>query len=91
MTATDVICKFNQSGFCKFRSYCRKQHVNEVCHDMTSSVPIPPAFSDIPKYAGTLVTLKDASLAIIVLIYTFQVQALVLTNMTSKYVILKIK
>ena len=26
-----VVCKYFQSGFCKFQEYCRKQHVKELC------------------------------------------------------------
>ena len=25
------ICKFNQTGFCKFREHCRKKHENTIC------------------------------------------------------------
>ena len=31
MATVETICKFNQSGFCKFLSHCRKQHVMEIC------------------------------------------------------------
>ena len=31
MATIETICKFNQSGFCKFLSQCRKQHVMEIC------------------------------------------------------------
>jgi hypothetical protein len=31
MATSETICKFNQSGFCKFRSHCRKQHFMETC------------------------------------------------------------
>ena len=31
MKTPDSICKFNQHGFCKFQSYCRKMHVSEHC------------------------------------------------------------
>ena len=27
------ICKYNQTGFCKFRANCKKVHNNEVCND----------------------------------------------------------
>ena len=27
------ICKYNQTGFCKFRENCKKLHNNEVCND----------------------------------------------------------
>ena len=27
----ETICKFNQYGFCKFLSQCRKQHINDIC------------------------------------------------------------
>ena len=25
------ICKFNQSGFCKYQTHCRKQHIMDIC------------------------------------------------------------
>ena len=25
------VCKYNQTGFCKFRERCRKRHNNEIC------------------------------------------------------------
>ena len=25
-----MICKFNQTGFCKFKQLCKKEHVNEI-------------------------------------------------------------
>jgi hypothetical protein len=31
MATTETICKFNQYGFCKFLSKCRKQHINDIC------------------------------------------------------------
>ena len=31
MATIETICKFNQSGFCKFLSHCRKQHVMDIC------------------------------------------------------------
>ena len=31
MATSDTVCKFNQSGFCKFQSHCRKQHFMEIC------------------------------------------------------------
>ena len=27
------ICKFNQSGYCKFRQMCHKQHENQICQE----------------------------------------------------------
>ena len=27
----DLICKFNQNGFCKFKQHCKKKHDNEIC------------------------------------------------------------
>ena len=26
-----LICKFNQTGFCKFKQHCEKRHVDEIC------------------------------------------------------------
>ena len=31
MATAETICKFNQSGFCKYQSNCRKQHIMEIC------------------------------------------------------------
>ena len=31
MATHESICKFNQSGFCKYQEHCRKQHVMDVC------------------------------------------------------------
>ena len=28
------ICKFNQTGFCKFKEHCRKKHENEICENI---------------------------------------------------------
>ena len=36
--ATETICKFNQSGFCKFQSHCRKQHYMEICTNTQCSM-----------------------------------------------------
>ena len=38
MATCETICKFNQSGFCKFQSHCRKQHVMEVCTNTQCSM-----------------------------------------------------
>ena len=35
MATTETICKFNQYGFCKFLSNCRKHHINENCLENT--------------------------------------------------------
>ena len=32
----DTICKYNQSGFCKFRKTCDKRHDNEICNNITN-------------------------------------------------------
>ena len=32
MTENDV-CKHNQTGFCKYRQQCTKEHVNEICNE----------------------------------------------------------
>ena len=31
MATHESICKFNQSGFCKYQEQCRKQHVMDIC------------------------------------------------------------
>ena len=31
MAANESLCKFNQSGFCKYKDHCRKQHVMDIC------------------------------------------------------------
>ena len=31
MATSETVCKFNQSGFCKFLTQCRKQHVMNIC------------------------------------------------------------
>ena len=33
MATVQTICKYNQSGYCKFVSLCRKQHVMEICQN----------------------------------------------------------
>ena len=33
MATNETICKFNQFGFCKFLSNCRKHHINENCQE----------------------------------------------------------
>ena len=32
-----TICKFNQTGFCKFKQFCKKEHVNEMCESQSES------------------------------------------------------
>ena len=34
MATSENICKFNQSGFCKFQSHCRKQHIMDICKNI---------------------------------------------------------
>ena len=34
-TMEDTICKYNQSGFCKFQNNCDKKHDNEICANIT--------------------------------------------------------
>ena len=29
--AQQNVCKYNKYGFCKFRTTCRKQHIEEIC------------------------------------------------------------
>ena len=36
--STETICKFNQRGFCKFRSMCRKRHIIEVCQKINCDI-----------------------------------------------------
>ena len=31
MATSETICKFNQTGYCKYESHCRKHHVTEIC------------------------------------------------------------
>ena len=31
------ICKYNQSGFCKFGERCNQMHINTVCNKLTCS------------------------------------------------------
>ena len=31
MATIETICEFNQTGFCKFLSHCRNQHVMDIC------------------------------------------------------------
>ena len=38
MATPEIICKFNQSGFCKFQSHCRKEHSMEICTYMQCSM-----------------------------------------------------
>ena len=38
MATPESICKFNQSGFCKFQSHCRKQHIMEICSNTQCSM-----------------------------------------------------
>ena len=32
MTENEV-CKHNQTGYCKYRQQCTKEHVNEICNE----------------------------------------------------------
>ena len=34
MSAVNNVCKHNQTGFCKFRQDCKKDHVNETCRNI---------------------------------------------------------
>ena len=36
--AVEIICNYNKFGFCKFGENCRKQHVNEICEEMSCDV-----------------------------------------------------
>ena len=38
MATSETVCKFNQSGFCKFQSHCRKQHVMKICTNTQCSM-----------------------------------------------------
>jgi hypothetical protein len=31
--AAQNVCRYNKFGYCKFGEVCRKQHVDELCHD----------------------------------------------------------
>ena len=31
---SNKICKFNQTGFCKFRVHCEKKHEDQVCDEI---------------------------------------------------------
>ena len=33
MATAETICKFNQSGFCKFLTHCRKHHIMDTCQN----------------------------------------------------------
>ena len=33
--ATQSLCNYNKFGFCKFREVCRKQHVKELCEELS--------------------------------------------------------
>ena len=35
METPDMICKYNQSGFCKYQDHCRKQHISTICQNLT--------------------------------------------------------
>ena len=41
MATIETICKFNQFGFCKFLSHCRRHHVNEICLEMCNNCNCP--------------------------------------------------
>jgi hypothetical protein len=30
-----IVCKFNQTGFCKFKEHCRNEHNNETCENLS--------------------------------------------------------
>ena len=34
MADPNTICKFNQTGYCRYQSHCRKQHVMELCSNL---------------------------------------------------------
>ena len=36
----DGVCKYFQSGYCKFRDCCRKQHVKEICRTTTCNITL---------------------------------------------------
>ena len=33
--ATQVICRFNKYGYCRYKEMCRKQHINEKCENIS--------------------------------------------------------
>ena len=38
MATIETICKFNQTGFCKFVSHCRNQHIMDICPNKKCSI-----------------------------------------------------
>ena len=66
MATLETICKFNQSGFCKFLANCRKQHVMEIC----PTIQCNNKNSDTPRSASTSHTLDVVSSVISVPIFT---------------------
>ena len=43
-----MICKHNQTGFCKYRQQCTKEHFNEICKDNIKCTD-PTCFKRHPK------------------------------------------
>ena len=38
MSTSETICRFNQTGFCKYAARCRKQHVMEICLNRSCNI-----------------------------------------------------
>ena len=51
MATHETICKFNQSGFCKYQTNCRKQHIIDICpNTMCSSMSCILRHPKVCKY-----------------------------------------
>ena len=40
MVQVHNVCKFYKYGFCKFRTYCKARHVEEICSDLDCSIEL---------------------------------------------------
>ena len=35
VATSETICRFNKTGFCKYAARCRKQHVMDICQNLS--------------------------------------------------------
>ena len=70
MATSETICKFNQSGYCKYGSHCRKHHVTEVCPNIQCTMASCLYSTGTQGCAGTTATLGNANSPIHAHIFT---------------------
>ena len=63
----ELICKFFQYGYCKFRTNCRNRHISEICRKVTCDMI--QCILGIQRDANTFLRMVNANLWTLVLTY----------------------